>query len=175
MRQHALPFPVRTPFGIDVHAVKPRKRPFAPRHQVFQQVFDAVDGLSAGSGSSLSAVTLWKVQTMRGQFGRNSTWPVPFNLPCCWSALPGGLGGFQPVNSWLLAIVDKMIDSIMLSPDFQRHQRPKLKHWNRNSACSNPALCRRALCRFDRIGQHDVFQHAALLADFQFAPAVVYA
>ena len=38
VRQDALPFPVGTPFGIDINAVQ-RIRPFAPWHQVFQQVF----------------------------------------------------------------------------------------------------------------------------------------
>ena len=38
VRQDALPFPVGTPFGIDINAVQ-RIRPFAPRHQVFKQVF----------------------------------------------------------------------------------------------------------------------------------------
>jgi hypothetical protein len=56
VRQNALPFPVGTPFGIDIHAVK-RIGPFAPRHQVFQQVFNPQRWPSL-SGVSLSAVTL---------------------------------------------------------------------------------------------------------------------
>jgi hypothetical protein len=35
-----------------------------------------------------------------------------------------------------------------------------------------PGFMQAGFVRFDRIGQHDVFQHAALLADFQLAVAV---
>ena len=39
MRQNAIPFQIRTPFGINLHTVE-RERAFTPRHQVAQNVID---------------------------------------------------------------------------------------------------------------------------------------
>lgn len=62
VRQNALPFPVGSPFGIDIDAVQ-RIRAFAPRHQVFKQIFDPPLMASAERRFALGGDAVQKIQT----------------------------------------------------------------------------------------------------------------
>jgi hypothetical protein len=79
VRQYALPFPVGTPFGIDIHAVK-RPGPFTPRHQVLQQVFNPQTLAFAQRRFALGGDAMQQIQTVGRKLGQKLDGPLPFGI-----------------------------------------------------------------------------------------------
>ncbi len=150
MRQNAIPLPVRAPLGVDIYTVQ-RERPFAPRHQVTHQRFDAVDLPGRERLFALRRHAVQQIQTMRRQFRQKLHGVGPLlQQTMLLIALPGGnlrRQGFQPVGKVVFG--NQLIEITELdhaaSPALSATREPKLKHWNHSSLCSNPALRRRAL------------------------------
>ena len=150
VRQYALPLPVGTPFGIDIHAVK-GEGPFTPRHQILQQVFNPQALAFAERRFALGGDAVQQIQTVGRKLGQKLDGPFPFPVFAVQRvALPGrhlGRQRLQPVRK--RAFGNQLIKVAEInhagSPDFTAINDPKLKHWNHSSACSKPALRRRAL------------------------------
>ncbi len=150
VRQHAVPFPVGTPFGVDVQAIE-REGPFAPGHQIAHQLFKA-DHLPFTQGRfAFGGNAVQQIQLVRGHLRQKLYRIAPLlKLAVQLLALPGGnLGrqGLKPVGEMIFG--DQLIEVTEIDhavlPPFSATSEPKLKHWNHSSLCSKPALCRRAL------------------------------
>lgn len=74
--QYALPLPVGTPLGIDIHAVK-GEGPFTPWHQILQQVFNAQALAFTERRFALSSDAMQQVEAVGRKLGQKLDGPFP--------------------------------------------------------------------------------------------------